>query len=150
MIVLPLTPEPAPTPAPQPRPSAPAATVKLLVQGFSPSERKLLEGVAALSRRRTPAIELLEPAALDDAHVVMLDAQDPAVLDWAATQPTLVDKTVIWVDPLQPARDGHLAVHRPVQWPLLPALLSQAIERGVQHRLASVRAALASKPMSVF
>lgn len=149
MIVLPLTPDPAPAPQPLPRKSAPAPGVKVLVLGFSPAERKLLDGVVALSRRRTPVIELLEPEALEAAHVVMIDAADPEARAWAATQPALADKTVVWVDPDQPVRDGHLATRRPVQWPLLPALLSQAIERGVEYRLASVRAGL-SKPMSVF
>lgn len=149
MIVLPLTPDPTPEPQPLPRKSAPAPGVKVLVLGFSPAERKLLDGVVALSRCRTPVIELLEPDALEAAHVVLIDAADPDARAWAATQPALADKTVVWVDPEQSVRDGHLATRRPVQWPLLPALLSQAIERGVEHRLASVRAGQ-SKPMSVF
>ncbi|MFN4004038.1 MAG: hypothetical protein ACK4MJ_01000 [Hylemonella sp.] len=152
MIVLPLTPEPAPAPAPAmpPKKAVEPSSVKVLVLGFSPAERKLLDGVVALSRRRTPAIELLEPQQLEQAHIVMIDAADSDALAWAALQPSLAEKTVIWVDPAQAVRDGHLATRRPVQWPLLPALLGQAIERGVEHRLASVRAGLASKPLSVF
>jgi len=150
MIVLPLTPEPVPEPTSPPQKKAAALSVKLLVQGFSPSERKLLDGVVALSRRRTPAIELLMPEQLEQAHIVMIDAADTDALAWAALQPALAEKTVIWVDSARPMPDGHLVIRRPVQWPLLPVLLSQAIERGVEYRLASVRASLTSKPLSVF
>lgn len=150
MIVLPLTPDPEPMPAAQPKKAQEQTIVKVLVVGFSPAEQKLLEGVVSLSKRRSPSIELLGPGEVDSAHVIIIDAADKQALAWASMQPALVEKTVIWVDAQSIAPEGHIATRRPVQWPSLPTLLTQAVEHGLEHRLASVRGALHSRPMSVF
>lgn len=150
MIVLPLTPDPEPLPAAQPRKAQEQIVVKVLVLGFSPAEQKLLEGVVSLSKRRSPCVELLGPGEVDSAHVIMIDAADKQALAWASMQTALVEKTVIWVDARSTPPEGHIATRRPVQWPLLPTLLMQAVDHGLEHRLASVRGALNSRPMSVF
>lgn len=150
MIVLPLTPDPEPLPAAQPRKAQEQIVVKVLVLGFSPAEQKLLEGVVSLSKRRSPCVELLGPGEVDSAHVIMIDAADKQALAWASMQTALVEKTVIWVDARSTPHEGHIATRRPVQWPLLPTLLMQAVDHGLEHRLASVRGALNSRPMSVF
>jgi hypothetical protein len=150
MIVLPLTPDPEPLPAAQPRKAQEQIVVKVLVLGFSSAEQKLLEGVVSLSKRRSPCVELLGPGEVDSAHVIMIDAADKQALAWASMQTALVEKTVIWVDARSTPPEGHIATRRPVQWPLLPTLLMQAVDHGLEHRLASVRGALNSRPMSVF
>lgn len=152
MILLPLTPDPVATPV-APAPKAPEqAVLKVLVLGFTPSERKLLDGVIGLSRRRTPRIELLDAAvdAVDDASIIMIDTTDAQAMAWASIQTGLQSKTVIWVDGRSAPAAGHTLIKRPVQWPLLPTLLMQAVDRGLEHSLASVRGALHSRPMSVF
>lgn len=128
MIVLPLTPEPPePARAPLP-PRAPApAVLKLLALGFTPAERKLLDGVISLSRRRTSQIVALGVDEAAEADVIMIDGHDAQARAWAAVQPGLDDKAVIWVDGGAAGR-GHTLVRRPVQWPSLNALLQKALE----------------------
>lgn len=105
--------------------------IKLLVKGFSAMEQRLLQGVVLLSKRRAPRIELVADSEEKTADVVMLDAPDAQVRDWAATQTWLNYKPVIWVD-ASTARAGHTVIRRPVQWPVLPILLFKALEQGPQ------------------
>lgn len=151
MILLPLTQDPVAAPVTPPAKAPEQAVLKVMVLGFTPSERKLLDGVIGLSRRRTPRIELLDGAkdAVDGANIIMIDTTDAQAMAWASIQTGLQNKTVIWVDG-RSAPDGHTLLKRPVQWPLLPTLLMQAVDRGLEHSLASVRGALHSRPMSVF
>lgn len=116
-----------------PQPTAIDAALKLLVKGFhdNPMERRLLEGTVKLSQRRLPRLELLNDADSKSADAVMIDARDPQSMQWAADQPWLAHKSVIWVD-AQTVRNGHTAVRRPVQWPNLPMLLARALQQGPQ------------------
>lgn len=129
MIVLPLTPDPVFTQAKVARKEEPPQRVfKLLVLGFSSAERKLLDGVVLLSRRRSPRIDLLSLDHADTADVILLDATNERAMQWATKQNNLHDRSVIWVGG-HSALPGHLLVPRPVQWPVLPALLARAIDQ---------------------
>ena len=139
MIILPLSAEP-PAPLSGKQQEADQAVVHVLVLGFTPAERKLLDGVISLARRRTPAVRLLTHAAIDEADVIILDAQDSTVMAWTALQTGLEDKAVIWVD-AKSAPAGHTLLRRPVQWPMLPMLLHQALEKGPAGPLHSVEPA---------
>jgi two-component system, cell cycle response regulator len=121
-------------------PTVPQVTsLKLMVQGFQPMERRLLAGTALLSQRRLPRLDLIGEAEGETADVVMIDATDPLAMKWAADQPWLAHKTVIWVDAAS-AQRGHLVVRRPVQWPVIPMMLARLLEEG-QSGFTSLAAA---------
>ena len=103
--------------------------LRLLVKGFTPMEQRLLQGTVKLSQRRSPRLDLLEDPAAESADIVMIDAHDPASMQWARRQPWLGRKAVIWVD-INAAPPGHTVARRPVQWPILPMLLARALEHG--------------------
>lgn len=109
------------------------AALRLLVKGFNPTERKLLQGVVFLSRRRPPRLDLLEEGEPADADIIMIDAADSQAVAWAQGRAELLDKAVIWVDG-QSAQRGHTVARRPVQWPMLPVLLYQALEHAPHKR----------------
>lgn len=110
--------------------------LKLLVKGFSSMEHKLLQGVVQLSKRRPPRIDLADEAAVESADVIMIDAHDPQAMAWASSQDWLQHKPVIWVDG-SAAHSGHTLVKRPIQWPILPVLLYQALEQGSKKQTTS-------------
>src|SRR6185369_4424019 len=112
-----------------PHPSyAESSALKLLVRGFNPMERALLDGTVRLSRRRAPLLQLLSESDVDAADVVMIDVRDASAMEWAHATPALKGKPVIWVD-ADSAGLGHTAVRRPVQWPVLPMLLARALKQ---------------------
>ncbi|MEK9804631.1 MAG: hypothetical protein VW475_14625 [Curvibacter sp.] len=132
MIILPLG-DDAPDPA-QPTPSRPAPlqdTVHLLVMGFTPAERELIQGITALSQRRHLRIELSGAEHMEEADVILLDGTDTKVMTWAARGRMPGGKVVIQVDG-QPL-PGHIHLQRPIQWPSLPALLQQALGLEAPH-----------------
>jgi len=99
----------------------------VLVYGFSPAERELIQGIVALSQRRPLRLELTRSDAADTADVILLDGADAKVVAWAAKASLLAGKTVIQVDGHNaPAGATHL--QRPIQWPKLPSLLLQALD----------------------
>ena len=104
------------------------AVIRLLVKGFNPMERKLLDGTVMLSQRRAPRIELVAESDAAAADVVLGDATDPIVVQWAATQPWLAQKPAIWAG-AKAVRAGHTAVERHIKWPILPVMLYRAIEQ---------------------
>ena len=110
-----------------------SADVRLGVKGLTSRERQLLEGLVRLSERdtrhRALRIELVSDKDLRQADMLLLDGQDPATLLWARQQGWLADKPVIWLDVPRVAA-GHTLTRRPVQWPVLPLLLSRALENG--------------------
>src|SRR6478736_90918 len=108
--------------------------LKLAVRGFNAMERRLLEGTVKLSQRRPPRIELLDDEA--DADVLMLDAQDTDTLRWAAAQPWLAGKAVLWAG-AKAVRPTHVAIDRHVKWPILPVLLYRALEQRGQGQAAA-------------
>jgi twitching motility two-component system response regulator PilG len=111
-----------------PRPAAaPGAVVRLLVKGFNAMEHRLLEGAVHLSQRRAPRIDLVAPALAAEADVVMIDALDPAAVQWAAMQPWLEGRAVIWAG-AKAARAEHTVIERHVKWPILPVILYRALE----------------------
>ena len=127
MIILPIGEEsPAETPTPH-RPEVAITTVKLLALGFTPSERKLIQGVVALSHRRSLHIDLVESDTWTVADVVLLDGSDAKVVAWATNQPRLQKMAVIWVDGPQAPMGGTTQLKRPLQWPCLPAYLQRAL-----------------------
>lgn len=127
MIVLPLVAEPAPATPAALRTDARPTTIKLLALGFSPAERKLIQGVVALTHRRHVRLDLVEADTWTTADVILLDGNDLKVVAWAADQPSLSHMTVIWVDGHHAAAPGHTQLRQPVQWPTLPALLQRAL-----------------------
>jgi len=127
VIVLPLATEPAPATAAAPRADAHPTTIKLLALGFSSAERKLIQGVVALTHRRHFRLDLVEADTWTTADVILLDGNDPKVVAWAADQPSLNHMTVIWVDGHHAGTPGHTQLKQPVQWPALPALLQRAL-----------------------
>jgi two-component system cell cycle response regulator len=106
-----------------------APSLKLLVKGFRQIEMQLLDGTVRLSQRRTPRIDLLTDEQGQAADVVMIDTHDPQAMRWAAAQPWLQGKAVIWIDGTA-APLGHTVARRPVQWPILPMMLARALEQG--------------------
>lgn len=126
----------------------PASLLKLFVKGFRETERRLLEGLVMVSRRRTPRLELLPDDQDRRADVVMINALDPQAMAWARNQEWLEGKAVIWVDGSTAAR-GHTLTSRPVQWTMLPILLARALEQrqGVREDSAAARpASIAASP----
>lgn len=103
--------------------------LKLLIKGFSSTERQILQGAVMLSRRRLPHLKLIADADGQTADVVMVDGANAAAMQWAANQDWLKTKAVIWVDG-SAATFGHLVVRRPVQWPGISILLARALEQG--------------------
>jgi two-component system cell cycle response regulator len=103
------------------------AVLKLLVQGFTQSERQLLDAIIHLSQRRLPRIELLAVSDGESADVVMIDAADAQAKKWASSQHWLERKAVIWVD--APAATGRTTVRRPIHWSALPVLLAKWLEQ---------------------
>lgn len=144
MIVLPIGPEPAPehNAAPVSRPVPLQTTLRVLVYGFSPAERELIQGIVSLSQRRPLRLELTRSDASDTADVILLDGADKKVMAWAGRTDMLAGKTVVQVDG-QEVVAGATHLQRPVQWPKLPSLLMQAIDPN--SSLLSTRQALASQ-----
>ena len=105
-----------------------SAVVRLLVKGFTPMERRLLEGTVTLSQRRAPRIDLVPDHEAASADVVMIDALDPLAVQWAVAQPWLARKAAIWAG-AKAVRAEHTMVERHVKWPILPVLLYRAIEK---------------------
>ncbi len=129
MIILPFGPEsdPAREPATGSRPVPLQSTLRLLVQGFSPAERELIQGIVALTQRRSLRLELIRTEAVETAEVILLDGADERVMAWAAQASLLAGKTVLQVDG-RSALPGVIHLQRPIQWPSLPALLQQALD----------------------
>lgn len=115
----------------------PPPAIKLLVTGFAPMERRLLSGTVLLSKRRLPRLDLLNSTDCRDADVVMIDGSDPMAVQWASEQDWLEHKAVIWVD-ASVAPHGHIIVKRPVQWPVLPMLLTRALEQSARRTIDPV------------
>jgi two-component system, cell cycle response regulator len=118
---------PVPPAAAAVAPASTGAVLKLHVKGFSTMELRLLEGTVKLSQRRPPRIDLVVAADAQAADVVMIDAHDPQAMHWAALQPWLAGKPVIWAG-AKAARAGHTVIDRHVKWPILPVLLYKAME----------------------
>lgn len=133
-------PEPGAPQTSRSAPVAPAtAKLRLLAVGLSTAENNLLEGVVTLSRRRPPRIELLNRSAADGADVIMINASDADAMGWAATRTDLAGKAVIWID-AHHAPPQHIRLQRPVQWPRLPFVLYQTLERSsVEAAVPAVR-----------
>lgn len=107
------------------------AVLKLLVQGFTQSERQLLDAIVHLSRRRQPRIDLLDVADGPSADLVMIDGADANAKKWARSQPWLERKAVIWVD--APGAPGRTVVQRPIHWLALPVLLARWLEQATTN-----------------
>jgi twitching motility two-component system response regulator PilG len=103
------------------------AELTLVVKGFTPSERQLLNVIVKLSQRRQPQLSLINGLDERGADIVMIDATDIHALNWASSNPWLARKVVIWVD--APNERGGYAVKRPIQWASLPTLLVRALEQ---------------------
>lgn len=103
-------------------------SLKLVVKGFSQSERQMLDAILKLSQRRQPRLSLLGVNEEEGADVVMIDAADPSAMKWASRQSWLKRTVVIWVDASNAL--GANVVTRPIQWPILPMMLARALERG--------------------
>jgi hypothetical protein len=134
MFILPIGEESAPTPL-QPASSRPAplqSTVRLLVFGFSPAERELIQGIVALSQRRPLRLQLIGGDAPETADVILFDGADAKVMKWVVRGGLPQGKTLVQVDGPQ-ALPVALHLQRPVQWPSLPTLLQQAMGHEAQH-----------------
>lgn len=126
MIVLPIGPEPEQD-RPASRPAPLQSTLRVLVYGFSPAERELIQGIVSLSQRRPLRLELARSEGADTADVILLDGTDAKIMAWASRASMLAGKTVVQVDG-QYALHGATHLQRPVQWPKLPSLLLQALD----------------------
>ena len=109
-------------------PPTAAPPLKVQVKGFNTMEHRLLNGTVLISQRRQPRLELSNDENGQTADVVLIDASDAAAMQWAAQQPWLKHKVVIWVDAVA-AGHGHIALRRPVQWTSLPIILARALEQ---------------------
>jgi twitching motility two-component system response regulator PilG len=126
--------------------------VKLLVKGLTPQEKQLLQGLVRLSerdtRQRALRIELLGDNDEREADVVLVDTQDAAAMAWARHQAWLAKKPVIWIDAPVHVPSGHTRARRPLQWPVLPVLLTRAMDALPVARTATPSAAAhARRPM---
>jgi twitching motility two-component system response regulator PilG len=101
--------------------------LKLVVKGFTQSERQMLDAIIKLSQRREPRINLLTGLDEDEADIVMIDATDANAMFWVGNNPWFKHKVVIWAD--APADRGGFAVRRPIPWVSLPMLLVRALEQ---------------------
>lgn len=101
--------------------------LKLLVQGFTQSERQMLEAIVKISQRRQPPLSLISESEAENADVFMIDSADIQAKKWASNQSWLNSKVVIWVDAAE--APGRIVVRRPVQWPALPILLARVLEQ---------------------
>ena len=101
--------------------------LKLLVQGFTQSERQMLDAIVKLSQRRQPPLRLLGETEAENADVVMIDCSNIQTKKWAKNQTWLNSKVVIWVDADE--APGRVVVKRPIQWPALPILLARVLEQ---------------------
>ena len=118
----------APGASPDNRQVLVAPALRLLVKGFNPMEHRLLNGTVLLSQRRQPRLELLTDDDGRSADVVVLDGADAVAMGWAAQQPWIKHKVVIWVDAAATGH-GHIEIRRPVQWTSLPIILARALEK---------------------
>ena len=123
----------------------PVPTLKLVIKGFKPMERQLLEGTVRVSQRRKPRLAVLDDIEAISADVIMIDTRDAPAMEWAQRQGWLKSKAVIWVDATSVA-SGHTIAKRPVQWPILPMLLARALEQapGSVSQVTSAAAATAA------
>ena len=107
-----------------------SASLKLLVLGFNENERRLLQSIVKLSQRRSPTLHLLPANEGQGADVILIDGQDEGAMKWAAAQPWLRSKAVAWVDhPTGEVPGTHTVLKRPVQWTILPALISRIMAK---------------------
>jgi len=134
MIILPIGEDSIPAPL-QPASSRPAplqSTVRLLVFSFSPAERELIQGIVALSQRRSLRLQLIGGDAPDTADVVLFDGADAKVMKWVSRGGLPTGKTLVQVDGAH-ALSVAMHLQRPVQWPSLPTLLLQAMGQEAPH-----------------
>ena len=109
--------------------------IRLLVHGFTKTERQMLDAFVKLAWRHGPRIEVLGKDDVQQADAVIIDATDPSTHDWMKTLPWLNSESVIWVDANE-AAEGSVVLQRPVQWYGLPVLLHQILERTSQTAAA--------------
>jgi twitching motility two-component system response regulator PilG len=123
--------------------------VRLAVKGLTRSERLLLEGVVRLGERdkRNRALHIaLVPEGLEqDADVLLVDAADPAAMGWARQRAWLAKKPVIWVDCPVNVPSGHTLARRPLSFPVLPVLLTKAMDLQPRGRPAAAPVADANR-----
>ncbi|MDO4795048.1 MAG: response regulator [Brachymonas sp.] len=104
-------------------------TLRLLVKGFAGFDQRLLDGVVKLSKRRNPALELVDAVTAAGVDVVMVDGKDAQAVAWAHSQQTwLAGQAVVWVDAEHELPASHTGLKRPVQWTNLPVILSRAMD----------------------
>jgi twitching motility two-component system response regulator PilG len=101
--------------------------LKLLVLGFTPSERQMLDAIVKLSQRRPSPLQLVGAEEAENADVVMIDTADTGLKKWADSQFWLQSKVVIWVD--EQEAPGLNVVQRPIQWSSLPIFLARVLEQ---------------------
>lgn len=113
--------------------AAESESFKLLIKGLTVVEWRLVDGIVRLSerdtRRRAPRLQLLPDDQGAAADVLIVDARDTTAMLWSRQQPWLNSKPVIWIDAAS-VGPGHTLVRRPVQWPILPVILSRAMAHG--------------------
>ena len=128
MIILPIGEDSIPAPL-QPANSRPAplqSTIRLLVFGFTPAERELIQGIVALSQRRSLRLQLIGGDAPDTADVVLFDGADAKVMKWVSRGGLPTGKPTIQIDGPQ-VLPVALHLQRPVSWPSLPSLVQHAM-----------------------
>jgi len=108
--------------------TAEGEAIRLLVHGFTPTERKMLDAFVKLTWRHGQRIELLAMDDVNKADAVMIDATDPTTPGWVKSLPWLKSESVIWVDADDVDEDSTV-LHRPVQWYELPLLLKDIVGR---------------------
>jgi twitching motility two-component system response regulator PilG len=109
--------------------------LNLLVVGFSHSERKLLNAVVELSKRRPLRLNMLSASEGELADVVLIDSADTQARDWISNQLWLQQKVAIWVD--EPEGFGRTVLRRPMQWVSLPIVLTRLLEQAPEKRTAA-------------
>ena len=119
------------------------SSLRVCAVGFNALEHKLLGGVVRPSERRKPRLELVSPADAHNADVILVDGQNREAVKWAESQNWLPSKPAIWIDSTV-SRPHALERKRPVQWTVLPILLSLALEKSAPANAAAVLASVSS------
>jgi hypothetical protein len=139
MFILPIGEESAPTPL-QPASSRPAplqSTVRLLVFGFSPAERELIQGIVALSQRRPLRLQLIGGDAPETADVILFDGADAKVMKWVGRGNLPQGKPLVQVDGTQALPVAAPATPCPVAQPAHPAAAGHGPRRTEQFAPAA-------------
>lgn len=125
-------------------------SLKIIVKGLSPTERRLLAATVKLSERREPKLEIVPDGMIDIADVIIVDSADVDSMRWSNEFSDKLDKkTVVWVDAEAPHK-RHGSISRPVLWVNLPIIISRIMDEvSVMEITPKIKKASEASPVVV-